>query len=306
MQDFLAGSKASRAQFVETLGGALHKIGFFALENHGVHSELIERAYTVAKEFFALPEEHKLRYDASASCGARGYTAFGKEKAKGHHVSDMKEFWHVGREIPDDHPLRSYMPKNLWPTELPEFRSIMLELYRQLDLCASRILEACALYLDERPDLFSEHIHEGNSLIRVINYPAMEENVEPGRLRAAKHEDINYITLLCEATDGGLELEDQNGNWLPIHALKGQIIVDSADMLQRITNGFYRATPHRVVNTDGCSKQRLSMPYFCHPKPTTNLAALPSCLAKTGGKKLFPDCTAQEYLEERLREIKLK
>ena len=117
--------------------------------------------------------------------------------------------------------------------------------------------------------------------------------------------DINFITLLCEATAGGLELLQRDGSWLPIHALKGQIIVDTGDMLQNLTNGLLRSTTHRVVNPGNSRERRFSMPFFVHPRSEVSLNPLAACVKKSGGDKRFPDILANEYLEQRLREIGL-
>ncbi|MCY7279082.1 MAG: isopenicillin N synthase family oxygenase, partial [Phormidesmis sp. CAN_BIN44] len=117
---------------------------------------------------------------------------------------------------------------------------------------------------------------------------------------------INLITLLCEATAEGLELLQRDGTWRPIHAVEGQIIVDSGDMLQQLTNGLLKSTTHRVTNPDNDRTRRFSMPYFVHPTPEADLTPLPNCVTKTGGQATFPPITAGAYLQQRLQEIGLK
>ncbi|MCY7322308.1 MAG: isopenicillin N synthase family oxygenase, partial [Phormidesmis sp. CAN_BIN36] len=118
--------------------------------------------------------------------------------------------------------------------------------------------------------------------------------------------DINLITLLCESTEDGLELLQRDGVWRSIHPLEGQIIVDSGDMLQQLTNGLLKSTTHRVVNPDSDRTRRFSMPYFVHPKAEADLTPLPNSVVKTGGQATFPPITAGEYLQKRLQEIGLK
>lgn len=296
---------AARDRFVQKMGDALKHTGFFALQNHGVDSQLIDRAYRLSAAFFDQPVDVKRKYEDVALKGQRGFTSFGREQAKGAKVPDLKEFWHVGRELPHSHPLnREYHP-NFWPTEIPEFKETMLELYRQLDLCSLRLLEACSIYIGERPSLLPDMATEGNTILRIINYPEVAADRDPAAIRAGAHEDINFITLLCEATAGGLELLQRDGSWLPIHALKGQIIVDTGDMLQNLSNGLLKSTTHRVVNPDNSRERRFSMPYFVHPRSEVDLSPLPGCVARTGGRELYPHLTAGQYLEQRLREIGL-
>jgi isopenicillin N synthase-like dioxygenase len=304
LEDYLRGG-ADRDRFVSRMGDSLKDTGFFALQGHGVDSHLIEEAYRLSEAFFDLPDATKRRYEDVALKGQRGFTSFGREQAKGAKVPDLKEFWHVGRELPADHPLnREYHP-NFWPSEIPEFKEVMLELYRQLDVCSLRLLEACSLYIGEKPELLPNMATEGNTILRVINYPEVPADRDPAAIRAGAHEDINFITLLCEATAGGLELLQRDGSWLPIHALKGQIIVDTGDMLQNLTNGLLKSTTHRVVNPDNSRERRFSMPFFVHPRSEVSLSPLPRCVERTGGEKKYPDLHAGEYLDQRLREIGL-
>jgi isopenicillin N synthase-like dioxygenase len=303
LDDFL-GSPSQKAKFVSSMGDALKDIGFFALENHGVDYRLIEKAYQISANFFDLPEEKKKAYEDLALKGQRGFTSFGREHAKDQKAPDLKEFWHVGRELASNHKLFDTYPKNIWPTEIPEFREVMIELYRQLDVCSMRLLEACSIYIGEEPQLLPQMAKDGNTILRVINYPEVPANRDPQSIRAGAHEDINFITLLCEATAGGLELLKRDGSWQPIHALKGQIIVDTGDMLQNLTNGLLKSTTHRVVNPGNSRERRFSMPFFVHPRSEIDLSPLPRSVAKIDDKR-FPNITAGEYLEQRLREIGL-
>jgi isopenicillin N synthase-like dioxygenase len=278
------------------MGAALQDIGFFALVNHGVEAQLIQQAYAVTQTFFELPESVKLAYADPLLKGQRGFTRFGQEHAKDHPVPDLKEFWHVGRE--------ESLP-NLKPIEVPQFHPVMAELYQQLETCAGHLLEACALYLGEPRTRLREMTRSGDTILRIIHYPPIPADVTPNSLRAAAHEDINLITLLCEATADGLELLQRDGTWLTIPALPGQIIVDSGDMLQQLTNGLLKSTTHRVRNPDNDRDRRFSMPFFVHPRAEVDLTPLPSCVAQTGGVAQFPPITAGAYLHQRLREIGL-
>ncbi|MEM6731892.1 MAG: 2-oxoglutarate and iron-dependent oxygenase domain-containing protein [Myxococcota bacterium] len=305
LTDFHSKDAASRAQFSQVVGDALNDLGFFAVVNHGVDQELIGRAYAQAAAFFDQPDSVKSNYEDEALKGQRGYTSFGREHAKGSSAPDLKEYWHVGRELPAGHPSLSAYGRNLWPTELPEFRPVMVELYQQLERCAEALLTACAEYLGETPDRFREIARDGDTILRVIHYPPVPPERDPASVRAAAHEDINLLTLLCEATDGGLELLQRDGTWRPIHALSGQIVVDAGDMLQNITNGVMKSTTHRVVNPSNDRSRRFSMPFFVHPRGEADLTPLEGCVERSGGEVSYPSWTAGEFLTQRLREIGL-
>ena len=304
LRDFSA-SPASRDRFVRQLGDALRDVGFFSLVGHGIDPALIERAYKVAAEFFALSQEAKAQYEIKGGNGQRGFTCFGREHAKGKVAPDLKEFWHVGQELAKDHALYSdYLP-NVWPAETPEFKNTMLSLFTNLNDCAMQLLDACSLYIGEPLSLLREASYEGNSILRIINYPPIPADANPASIRAGAHEDINFITLLPEATAPGLELLSRDGSWLPVNAAKGEIIVDAGDMLQNMTNGLLKSTTHRVVNPDNSREQRFSMPFFVHPKSAVDLTPLAGCVAKTGGTAAYPSISAGAYLMNRLREIGL-
>lgn len=302
--DLQAFRTGDRATFVNQLGQALEDLGFFAVVNHGVDTELIQAAYQAAQAFFQLPEAVKLRYEVPHLHGQRGFTRFGREHAKDHPVPDLKEFWHVGRELPADHPLAARSIANLAPVEVPDFCPVMNRLYSQLETCAVELLQACALYLGEPETRLADMTTDGDTILRIIHYPPIPADAHPASLRSAAHEDINLITLLCAATADGLELLQRDGTWLPIPALPGQMIVDSGDMLQQLTNGLLKSTTHRVVNPDSDRDRRFSMPFFVHPRAEVDLTPLPGCITKTGAQK-FPQITAGEYLQQRLREIGL-
>ncbi len=305
LQDFLDSPKGSQKSeaFVQSFGQALSELGFFALINHGVEQRIIDAAYGATEAFFALPEETKVAYEIAEMKGQRGFTRFGKEHAKDSEAPDLKEFWHLGRTQLTANPV-SY-PDNVWPREVPQFQPVMDTLFQQLETCAGHLMEACACYLQQPLDFFSTQVSEGQTILRVIHYPPIADDVTPASQRAAPHEDINLITLLCEATTPGLELLEPDGDWLAVQPIVGQIIVDTGDMLQSLSNGLLRSTTHRVVNPNSSRDRRFSMPFFVHPRPEFDLTPLPECVKKTGGEPLFPAQTADEYLHQRLKEIGL-
>jgi isopenicillin N synthase-like dioxygenase len=297
----------SRRRFVEGVGSSLRDVGFFAVRNHAVAPALLEASYAEARAFFALPAANKARYDSKPRQGQRGYTRFGTEQAKDAQVPDLKEFFQIGcTKVPDDHAVHALYGANIWPDQdRPGFRPAMTALYEALDELGATLLEACALFIGERADLFRSMATESDTILRIIHYPPLGGQVQAGAVRAAAHEDINLITLLPGSTADGLEILRRDGSWLPIRAHSEEIVVDSGDMLQAISNGLFRSTTHRVVNPDDRASDRYSLPVFIHPRATVDLTPLSSCIAQTGGSVNFPRQTAGEYLARRLREIGL-
>jgi isopenicillin N synthase-like dioxygenase len=313
LSDYTSCDTSLRSRTIAELGGALVDIGFVIVEGHQIDGRLIRDAYALWQRFFALDEAVKRRY-AGAEGGARGFTQFGVEHAKDNPTPDLKEFWHVGQELPPDHPLWHEYPPNIWPRELPELRQPTLALYHELERVAELLLMAFAEYFALPEETFAAMMRGGDSVLRILHYPpvpaAAPLETAPATaapaLRAAPHEDINLITLLCEATDSGLELLRRDGTWLPVEAHPGQIVVDTGDMLSRITNEVVPATTHRVVNPPaGANRERYSMPFFVHPTAACDLSVLDRFVSAERPRR-FPRITAGELLARRLTEIGLK
>lgn len=292
--------------FANELGRSFVDYGFAVIRDHGIPQDLIDLAEQKSKQFFALPEEVKKKYFIEGQGGARGYTPFGIETAKGHKASDLKEFWHVGRELSAGHKFESSMPPNVWPSEVPGFKDVFLKLYEAFDQAGLKVLRAIARFLKVDEDYFTDTVRDGNSVMRLLHYPAQTEPTGE-HIRAGAHEDINTITLLLGAEEAGLELKTKDGRWIPVVSRPGELVINIGDMLQRLTNGILRSTSHRVVNPtpDRASHARYSMPYFLHFRSDFLIEALPSTVP-AGEQPKVPPITADDYLQERLREIKLK
>ena len=299
---FVNGSDQERANFVDGLMTGLKDYGFIILVDHIIDTEVIKNSYTAVENFFKLSKEKKMKYVCSSGGGQRGYTAFGVEHAKNTDVPDLKEFWHVGREVSNGHKFKDLYPDNIWPTEIEGFEKDLQNLYDSLDETSRLLLDAIGIGLDVPQDYFRNMISDGNSILRPIHYPPVGPDAPDGAVRAAQHEDINLITMLIGATASGLELLDHDGKWLPVNTKENQLVVDSGDMLSRITNGVLPATTHRVVNPEDRTSDRYSMPFFVHPNPDTTLECIPSCL---GDGAKYPPINSHEFLLQRLKEIGL-
>jgi isopenicillin N synthase-like dioxygenase len=291
--------------FAQDLGSSFARYGFAVIEGHDLDQDRIEAAQASARAFFALPDEAKRAYHQPGGAGQRGYTPFGVETAKGADHYDLKEFWHVGRELPRGHPYRDAMPDNVWPAEIPDFRDNLTWLYGALDDLGLRVLRAIARYLDLEPNAFDASVKDGNSILRLLHYPPAP--FDGPHIRAAAHEDINAITLLLGAEEAGLEVLDRDGRWLAINPPPGSVVCNIGDMLQRATNHVLPSTTHRVVNpaSERRGVARYSTPFFLHFAPDHLIETLPGC-AGPGNPDRYPrPITAEAFLRQRLREIRL-
>jgi len=286
------------------LGQAFHKIGFVGVTNHGVSQQLIKDFYAASKAFFALPTTTKRNFEIPELAGQRGYTSFGTEHAKQSKVADLKEFFQIGQTVAADHPLKVQYPDNVEVAEEADFLRLGVELYRAFEKRGGHLLEAIAIHLELPENYFTNHIEEGNSILRAIHYPPITQEPKSA-IRAEQHEDINLITLLVGASAGGLQLLNMEDEWMPITPEEDEIVINVGDMLQRLTNDYLKSTTHRVVNPpkEEWHKPRLSIPFFLHPKSNMDLTCLDKCV---DGEANYAPITAGEYLGERLREIGLK
>ena len=255
---------------------SFRETGFAIIKDHNISSDEIDRMYGVWTDFFASDEGPNFAVKPGESAGYFGYKS---ENAKGSANKDLKEFFHAyqNKTLP-----------NITEKETREFQEKLIKM-------GSTLLR----WLDQESEghvSFSEPLEnmiDGSDmkLLRIIHYPPLPDNVEPGEVRAAAHEDINLITLLVTGTEPGLQAKDVNGNWHDVPCKPGYITVNSGDMLSMASKGYYPSTPHRVVNPPKQeNRSRYSMPLFVHPRPDVLLDKL----------------TAGEFLDERLKEIGLK
>jgi isopenicillin N synthase-like dioxygenase len=296
-----------KAQFAQAIGQSFRQFGFALVKDHGIDAALIDKAWAFTAEFFALPEAEKRSFHIAGQGGARGYTPFKTEIAKGASAHDLKEFWHVGRDVPADSPLAASMPPNIWPAAPAGFRETFEAMFAQFDAAGAKILSAIAIDLGLAENWFDGPIEDGNSVLRLLHYPPIE-GATGEAIRAGAHEDINLITLLLGAEEAGLELLTKDGSWINASPPPGALVVNIGDMLQRLTNHVLPSTTHRVRNPDAAraAHSRYSMPFFLHLRSDFAIETLPQCVCAER-PDLYPVAiTADDYLQERLREIGLR
>ena len=259
---------------------SLRQTGFGVLNNHPIDFNLIYDVYNEWEKFFNGNHKQKYLFD---SVKQDGFFPLGTENAKGAVISDIKEFYH-------------FYPWGRLPNDLSNNTK---KLYKELVSLTSTLLHWIQ---DETPEhiksLFSTPlpdmiIDSKTHLLRIIHYPPLDGTEEAGAIRGAAHEDINLITLLVAGTEPGLQVQDIHGNWHDVSCDPGSLAINSGDMLQEISGGYFPSTTHRVVNPSNNieNKSRFSMPLFLHPRDDIILS------------KRY---TARKYLDERLKEIGLK
>ena len=256
---------------------SLRETGFAVLTNHPIAATLIERAYAEWRDFFQSEHKQNFLYRKPSQAG---YFPFRTEHAKDTSIADLKEFYH-------------YYPGAPQPQTT---RETSAELYQLLGQMAAVLLDWIENHLPPQVasklsmPLRNMIIDSPNTMLRILHYPPLSGEIEPGAVRGAAHEDINLLTLLPAATAPGLEVKDVHGNWHAVPCDPGSVVVNIADMLQMCTEYYFKSTTHRVVNPDDDQKHhsRYSMPLFLHARPDVLLTN---------------ELTAEAYLHQRLRAI---
>ena len=290
--------------FSNELGKNFSEWGFCGIKDHGIDESLVKEVMSLFVRFFELTLENKLSYRNPNTGGARGYTPYKIETPKDGTSPDLKEFWHVGRELASDSHYREWMPDNFKVHEIIDFNQKTKELFDQFDQLGKKLLSYIAVYLDLDKSYFEPRVDQGNSIMRAIHYPPVIKKEEGER--AGPHEDINLITLLIGGHQSGLELLTKKGTWESINLTEDVIICNIGDMLQRLTNNSLTSTTHRVRATEEEYKtSRFSIPFFVHPNPDCLIQTLDNCY-DSDNPNVYPESIlAEDYLRERLKEIKL-
>lgn len=305
LREFLSEDPELKQKFIDEIGQAYEEIGFVALKGHFLPEDLVTDLYEQVKQFFALPEDIKKKYEIEGLGGQRGYTSFGKEHAKGRKEGDLKEFWHFGQYVEDNMELEKQYPPNVIVEEVPEFNEVGKRTYKALEKTARYVLRALALHLGLEETYFDQYIKNGNSILRPIHYPPITREPE-NAVRAAAHGDINLITLLMGAQGRGLQVQNHKGDWIDAIAEPDELMINVGDMLSRHTNNRLKSTIHRVINPpkEMWGSSRYSIPFFMHPVSDMPLNVLDKCVDESHPKQ-YEDITAGEFLHERLIELGL-
>ncbi|GAA1782441.1 isopenicillin N synthase family dioxygenase [Agromyces lapidis] len=306
----LNGTTEQQAKFRDDLRRATHEVGFFSLIGHGVPTELIDRAYAAARAFFALPESHKLAIENVTSPHFRGYTRMGGERTLGR--VDIREQIDLGAERPavamtaDAPDYWILEGPNLWPEALPELRAVSEEWIARLDEVGMRLLRTWAEALGAAPDTFDAAFERPSPYLKIVRYPGV--SAEQPAQGVGAHKDLGVLTLLSvEDGKAGLQVE-KDGEWIDVVAPSGAFIVNIGELLEIATDGYLKATKHRVVSP-APGTERISIPYFHGPAldaviPTVELA--PELAAEAPGITRDPAnplhaVFGENWLKSRLR-----
>lgn len=292
---------------------ACRAVGFFQVVGHGVDPSLEERAWSVAREFFGLPEDVKLGV-AIPDGDAYGYGPFRSERlaaSLGESTPpDLKETFSVGppperAEAVDDPAAAFVFSETPWPSAMPEMRGVMTAYYDELASLVERLMSRLAVALGLPAHGFATAIDRHTSSLRLLHYPDPRAvGVEPGQLRAGAHSDYGTLTLLRQDdAPGGLQVRDVAGRWHDVPATDGAYVVNVGDALERWTNDRWRSTVHRVVVPPpdvGRDCERQSIAFFHNANWDAVIECLPGC-CEPGAPPRHEPITAGRHLMEKFR-----
>ena len=280
--DLLAFERGSDAQRRAVVDGVMRSLGTgFVFTSHDIPSDLLDDAYAMLRQFFALPEREKARWRVPESQGQTGYTGLLVETAASSELADWKEMFNWGAEVPRHHPLRTRYPHRYLDQRFPEaavpgIGAVLASFHDRLVDLQTRFLRVVAAGLGVADSFFDDILADGSHLTRAIHYPAMDGAPSSEYVWADAHTDINLVTALPRATSRGLQLQTAGG-WIDVVPPEGHVVVNSGIMLERLSNGLIPAGTHRVVAGDAPG-ERFSVVQFCHPAPWFALAPVPSCV----------------------------
>ncbi|HEY0107208.1 MAG TPA: 2-oxoglutarate and iron-dependent oxygenase domain-containing protein [Rhizomicrobium sp.] len=269
------GDPASRARTAGAIGAACRTHGFFYASGHGIAAALLERLDEAAREFFALPQAEKNEIAMVHGGPAwRGYFPVGGELTSGE--PDNKEGLYFGGELGADDPrVRRGLPlhgANLFPARPRRLRPAVNAYMAAATETAQAVLEGIALSLDLDAGYFRRHYTtDPTVLFRIFQYPASD--AADARWGVGEHTDYGLLTLLAQDDRGGLEVNTRDG-WIDAPPLQGTLVCNIGDMLDRLTGGAYKSTPHRAKNVSG--RGRLSFPFFFDPGFDAEIRPLPA------------------------------
>ncbi|WP_310541829.1 2-oxoglutarate and iron-dependent oxygenase domain-containing protein [Phenylobacterium sp.] len=295
---FDRGDVAGRARVAGEIAQACEAHGFFYLTGHGIDLDVLSGLEVQSRRFFALPPAEKLRIDMARGGRAwRGFFPVGGELTSG--VPDLKEGLYLGTDLPADHPrVMARTPlhgANLWPEALPGLRFAAEAYMAGATRAAAGLMEAVSISLGLGDDYFRDtYTGEPTVLFRIFHYPARGpgEGDWSRSWGVGEHTDYGLLTLLAQDRHGGLQVKAPGG-WIEAPPIEGALVCNIGDMLERLTGGRYRSTPHRVRNVSG--HDRLSFPLFFDPDFTAKMVPLPGAAIITGADDRWDGASVHDF-----------
>ncbi|KAJ7394170.1 hypothetical protein OS493_003850 [Desmophyllum pertusum] len=294
-------SLSENDEAIKDLANQMHQafstIGFVYLKNHGIPQEVIDSGFEIYDTFFNLSPEIKQNYSKKEGSSPNGWDELERESTNPERPGDLKESFDVGAV--DDENFN-------WPNaEVPNFQSNVTSIYKYLADLGLKVLSVMAIGLQLEPDSFAYAYEKrgtllGGTQLRSNYYPMIADisKVKPGQIRCGEHTDYGGIALLIQDDAGGLEVSHINGHFVPARPMKGTVLVNIGDLMQRWTSDKLKSTVHRVLIPEDEIKRRAprrSLAFFVDP----DVSALITCM---DGLNKYPPITSGDWMQYRLKD----
>lgn len=274
------------------MGYICENIGFLYIKNHGVPKSLIEEAYKLAAEFFALPTEEKEKLDIVKTGEIlRGYIPMYGENADPKNTKDFKECYDFGQHCDEVSP---FFGPNPIPERVNRFREVFEQYHAEMMRLARKLVSAIAMSLDLPADYFVKLQQKPITILRLNHYPTQTGPITLGEIGTGAHTDYGFLTILAQDANGGLQVQNRDGDWVSAPPVADTFVVNIGDLVQTFTNDRYVATTHRVINTSG--NARYSMPFFIDLDFDATVEVVPTCDTPENPAKYKPyTCGQYKY-----------
>ena len=296
---FREGSPAEKLAIGRDVDDALQRVGFFYVVNHGVPQHLIDALFEQARLFFDRPEAEKLRVSIDRADNHRGYFSVGRENVDPTVTVDLKEGFDIGNEADldgtDDGAMRG---ANQWPEQPTTLKPAMSAYYEAIHDFAKYLCRAMALAMGLPEDAFDKAVARPESRLRLLHYPSQEAPLPENRMGAGAHTDCGCLTILVQDEVGGLEVQNQQGDWVVARPIPGSFVVNVGDFMSYWSNNRFVSTRHRVINTTG--RERYSIPLFLNPNFDIEVKGFDSLIGGETREKL----SVSSYLRQCYDEIR--
>jgi isopenicillin N synthase-like dioxygenase len=307
LSPYFAGTPEGKRRVAEQIGRACREVGFYVIVGHDVDPQLIDGVETVAREFFDLPLDEKMKVHIEAPGGV-GYSAVG-DVALAHTRGqitphDLNETFQIAKvDVTNDayfqsKAARGMVPINRWPERPVALKNLFTKYYSTMGGLATNLMRLSALALGLPEAYFDDKIDRHISRLNVRLYPEQTVAPLPDQLRAGAHTDYGTVTILKPGdTIGGLQIADADGNWHDVPMIANSFVINLGDLMARWTNDRWLSTLHRVANPPEEAKggsRRLSIVFFHHPNYDATISCLPTCV-EAGSAPLYEPITVSDY-----------
>lgn len=314
ISQFYAGSSTGKKIIAQQIDQACRDIGFFCITGHPIAQSLIIETFDVARQFFDLPLDEKLKISVPPGAAYHGYTAIANSASLAKTLNeesppDWREYFYMGKDdIPKDDDyyqteLASYFfAPNLWSAAPSNFRAVINQYFNQMEVLSTDLMRLFAIGLGLPEPYFDSKVDKHGSHLILINYPEQHYPPLPGQLRASPHTDFGTLTIVCQdSVEGGLQILGKEGEWIDVEYIPGAFVINIGDLMARWTNDRWTSTLHRVVNpfSDVAAvSRRQSFAYFHQPNYNIRVECLDGCADETHPVRYPPIISGENYRDK--------